>query len=39
LRATTGAPGVTRNFNSAAQVVWRAVFTDKTAAIIVTEIP
>lgn len=39
LKATVGNLGVTRSFNNAAQVVWLATFTDKTSAIIVTEVP
>ncbi len=39
LNATVGNLGVTRSFNNAAQVVWLATFTDKTSAIIVTEVP
>lgn len=39
LKATVGNAGVTRSFNDAAQVVWLATFTDKTTAIITTEVP
>lgn len=31
--------GVTRSFNDTAQVVWLATFTDKSTAIITTEVP
>ena len=39
LKATVGNLGVTRSFNNTAQVVWLATFTDKTTAIIRTEVP
>ena len=39
LKATVGNLGVTRSFNNNAQVVWLAAFTDKSSAIIVTEVP
>ena len=39
LKATVGSVGVTRSFNNDAQVVWLATFTDKTTAIVTTEIP
>lgn len=39
LKATVGSTGVTRSFNDAAQVVWLATFTDKTTAIVTTEVP
>lgn len=39
LNTTVGSPGVTRSFNDNAQLVWRATFTDKTTAIIMTEVP
>ena len=39
LKVTVGNLGVTRSFNNAAQVVWLAEFTDKSSAIIVTEVP
>ena len=39
LKATVGNAGVTRSFNNTAQVVWLATFTDKTTAIITTEVP
>ncbi len=39
LKATVGNAGVTRSFNDAAQVVWLATFTDKSTAIITTEVP
>lgn len=39
LNATVGSTGVTRSFNSKAQVVWLATFTDRTTAIVVTDVP
>lgn len=39
LKAVSGSPGVTRAFNSASQVAWRASFTDGTSAVVVTSIP
>ena len=39
LKATVGNAGVTRSFNNNAQVVWLAEFTDKSSAIITTEVP
>lgn len=39
LKATPGSTGVTRSFNDAAKVVWLATFTDKTTAIVTTEVP
>jgi len=39
LKALPGSVGVTRSFNDAQQVVWLATFTDKTQAIVTTEIP
>lgn len=39
LKATVGNMGVTRSFNDTAQVVWLATFTDKSTAIITTEVP
>ncbi len=39
LKVTVGSAGVTRSFNNTAQVVWLANFTDKSSAIIVTEVP
>ncbi|MEQ1859324.1 MAG: choice-of-anchor tandem repeat NxxGxxAF-containing protein [Chthoniobacteraceae bacterium] len=39
LNATKGSMGVTRGYNAAQQVVWLATFTDKTTAIVVTEVP
>ena len=38
LKATVGNMGVTRSFNNS-QVVWLATFTDKSTAIITTEVP
>lgn len=39
LKAGTGTAGVTRSFNDTAHVVWIATFTDRTTAIVTTEIP
>ena len=39
LTAIPGSEGVTRSFNDQGQVVWHATFTDKTTAIVLTEIP
>lgn len=39
LNAAVGSVGVTRSFNDSGQLVWLATFTDKTTAIIKTEIP
>lgn len=39
LNAVRGSTGVTRAFNQAALVVWRAEFTDHTSAIVVTSVP
>ncbi len=39
LKVTVGNAGVTRSFNNTAQVVWLATFTDKTTAIVITEVP
>lgn len=39
LNATPGALGSTRSFNSAGQVGWRATFTDKSTAIVRTDVP
>ena len=39
LKATVGNMGVTRSFNDAAEIVWLASFTDKSSAIITTEVP
>lgn len=39
LKASAGSAGVTRSFNDAGQIVWRAQFTDKTSGIIVTNVP
>lgn len=39
LSASAGSAGVTRSFNDAGQIVWRAHFTDKTSGIIVTNVP
>jgi hypothetical protein len=39
LKTTVGNAGVTRSFNNVSQVVWLASFTDKSSAIITTEVP
>src|SRR4030095_10801824 len=39
LNATPGATGVTRSFNDEAQVAWVATFSDKSQALVITEIP
>jgi hypothetical protein len=39
LKVTVGNMGVTRSFNNNAQIVWLANFTDKSNAIITTEVP
>lgn len=39
LKVTVGNEGVTRSFNNNAQVAWLASFSDKTTAIVVTEVP
>ncbi len=39
LKVTVGNAGVTRSFNNTALVVWLATFTDKTSAIIRSELP
>ncbi len=39
LNATVGSTGVTRSFNDNAQVTWLATFTDKSQAIVTTEVP
>ena len=39
LNAVNGLPGATRAFNSSQQMVWRAAFTDKTSAIVLTTLP
>ena len=39
LKVTVGNAGVTRSFNNTAQVVWLAAFSDKSTAIITTEVP
>jgi hypothetical protein len=39
LTATVGNIGVTRSFNDTQKVVWLATFTDKTQAIVTTEVP
>ncbi len=39
LNATAGSLGVTRSFNAAHQIAWLATFTDRSQAIVVTEVP
>lgn len=39
LKATVGSVGVTRSFNDAGRIVWLATFTDRTTAIVITEVP
>jgi hypothetical protein len=39
LSAASGSKGVTRSFNASGQVVWRATFTDRSSAIVQTDIP
>ena len=39
LTASVGSTGVTRSFNNVGEVVWLATFSDKTTAIIRTQIP
>ena len=39
LTPTVGNTGVTRSFNDAQQITWRATFGDKTQAIITTQVP
>ena len=39
LTATVGSLGVTRSFNDTQKVVWLATLTDKSQAIITTEVP
>ena len=39
LNAIAGSGGVTRSFNAVAEVVWRATFTDRSTAVIVTSVP
>jgi hypothetical protein len=39
LKAVGGSPGTTHAFNGSAEIVWRAAFTDGTAAIMVTTVP
>jgi hypothetical protein len=39
LKATVGSVGVTRSFNNVGQLVWLATFTDRTTALITTDIP
>lgn len=39
LTPTVGNTGVTRSFNGSGQVVWLATFTDKSTAIVTTEVP
>lgn len=39
LNATVGSLGVTRSFSDTAELVWLATFTDRTTAIVTTEVP
>ncbi len=39
LKITVGNAGVTRSFNNNSKVAWLAGFTDKSSAIIITEVP
>ncbi len=39
LKATVGNAGVTRSFNQSQQLVWLATFTDKSQAIVISEVP
>ena len=39
LKTAVGSVGVTRSFNNAGQLVWLATFTDRTTALITTDIP
>jgi len=39
LTPTVGNTGVTRSFNDAQQITWRATFADKTQALITTQVP
>lgn len=39
LKAAVGSTGVSRSANNAAEIVWLATFTDKSTAIITTEVP
>ncbi|HEV7402338.1 MAG TPA: cadherin-like beta sandwich domain-containing protein [Chthoniobacteraceae bacterium] len=39
LKTAVGSIGVTRSFNHAGQLVWLATFTDRTTALITTEVP
>lgn len=39
LKASVGSTGVTRSYNDNTEVVWLATFTDKTTAIVTTEVP
>jgi len=39
LKASVGSTGVTRNFNATQKVVWLATFSDKSTAIVTTEVP
>jgi len=39
LNAVKGLPGATRAFNSSQQMVWKATFTDKMSAIVLTTLP
>jgi sugar lactone lactonase YvrE len=39
LKTAVGSVGVTRSFNDVGQLVWLAAFTDRTTALIMTDIP
>ena len=39
LKAVAGSPGASRAFNSAAEISWRATFTDGSSALMVTTVP
>lgn len=39
LNSIAGNRGVTRSFNSVAEVVWRATFRDRSTAVVVTSVP
>lgn len=39
LKTAVGSIGVTRSFNNVGQVIWLATFTDRTTALVTTDIP
>ena len=39
LTAVSGSPGVTRSFNNAGQVIYRATFTDGSQSVVVVQVP